>query len=71
MMYEQLVAMVASFFLGLGIGQKLGKATKELSDVLNSITKAMKDGNITPEELEEIKKEISEFLSTIKEFKQG
>jgi hypothetical protein len=46
--------------------QKVLKALKELGDVIDTIVKSLEDKQITPEEVESIKKEIKEALAAFK-----
>ena len=69
---EILISSVISFILGIGIVsgfiKKYYTPTKEIFDVGMAIVKALKDGKITPEEVEEIvseAKDVKEVISKL------
>jgi len=47
----------------------IAKLLRELADVVHEISEAVKDGKITPEELEEIHQEIENLLRIISEIR--
>lgn len=59
-----IVGVVATMFWGKM--EKVLKALKELSDVLNVLTKSLADASLTKEELDAIKKEGFEALAAFK-----
>lgn len=69
-MWEPIVAVIATFLIGLVAGHKYWirgiRSAKEFHDVVGAVIEAAEDEKIMPEEVKKIVKETKEFANALK-----